>query len=43
MDSNELERERDITILAKNTAINFGLKEKWHSSTPPATPILVAK
>jgi GTP-binding protein len=25
MDSNELERERGITILAKNTAINFGL------------------
>src|SRR5438874_345658 len=24
MDSNELERERGITILAKNTAINFG-------------------
>jgi len=25
MDSNELERERGITILAKNTAINFGV------------------
>ena len=24
MDSNELERERGITILAKNTAINYG-------------------
>src|SRR3989338_1049789 len=24
MDSNELERERGITILAKNTAVNFG-------------------
>ena len=42
MDSNELERERGITILAKNTAIDFdgGKIKSW---TRRATPILAAR
>jgi len=42
MDSNELERERGITILAKNTAIVFGAARStlW---TRRGTPILAAR
>ena len=42
MDSNELERERGITILAKNTAVFYKARRST-SSTPPATPTLAAK
>ena len=42
MDSNELERERGITILAKNTAICYN-EEKSTLSTRRATPTLAAK
>ena len=44
MDSNDLERERGITILAKNTAITIldaqppSNRSRSISSTPPATP-----
>ena len=30
MDSNDLERERGITILAKNTAVNYARREDQH-------------
>jgi len=35
MDSNDLERERGITILAKNTAVNYNGEDKYyrHSRT----------
>ena len=42
MDSGDLERERGITILSKNTAVMFG-DTRSTSSTPPATPISAAK
>jgi len=42
MDSNELERERGITILAKNTAINLKA-EKLISSTRRGTRTLAAR
>ncbi len=37
MDSNDLEKERGITILAKNTAIHYSIRRST-SSTRPATP-----
>ncbi len=48
MDSNDLERERGITILAKNTAIEIwdqkrNKKSKSTSLIPPDMPILVEK
>lgn len=49
MDSNELEREKGITILAKNTAISYKGKHATTapspsmSSTPPATPTSVVR
>ena len=53
MDSNDLEREKGITILAKNTAVEYTgpLAAKYGhpeaspstSSTPPATPISAAR
>jgi Predicted membrane GTPase involved in stress response len=42
MDSNDLERERGITILSKNTAI-FYKNTRSTSSTPRGTPISAAK
>ena len=42
LDSNDLERERGITILAKNIAINYGAI-KINSSTRPATPTSAAR
>src|SRR5712664_3724851 len=42
MDSNELERERGITILAKNTAVDYEGCTSI-SSTRPATPTSAAK
>ena len=42
MDSNDLERERGITILAKNTAL-FYTTRKSTSSIPPATAISAEK
>ena len=42
LDSNDLERERGITILAKNIAINYG-RRRSTSSTRPATPISAAR
>ena len=49
MDSNDLEREKGITILAKNTAITYtGIHadeapSRSTSSTPPATPTSAAR
>ena len=49
MDSNDLEREKGITILAKNTAITYtGVHatdgpSRSTSSTPPATPTSAAR
>jgi len=42
MDSNDLERERGITILAKNTSVRFKASRST-SSTPPATPTSAAR
>ena len=42
MDSNDLERERGITILAKNTAIHYG-DTKINIVDTPATPTLAAR
>lgn len=42
MDSGAIERERGITILAKNTAVHYG-KTKSTSSTPPVTRTSAAK
>ena len=42
MDSNDLERERGITILAKNTAVQYK-DTKSILLIPPATPTLAAK
>lgn len=42
MDSGDIEKERGITILAKNTAIEYRLPHPI-SSTPPDTPISAAK
>ena len=41
MDSGDLERERGITILAKNTAIRY--KDRSTSWTPRATPTSAAR
>ena len=43
MDSNDLERERGITILAKNTAIATGAARASTSSTRRATPTSAAR
>ena len=43
MDSNDLERERGITILAKNTAVRYGDVRRSTSSTPRATPTSAAR
>ncbi len=43
MDSNDLERERGITILAKNTAIEYKADRRSTLWTRRATPILAAK
>src|SRR5690349_21980535 len=37
MDSNDLERERGITILAKNTSIRYLVDSPTPSATPPTT------
>lgn len=42
MDSNDLERERGITILAKNTAVTYG-DVKINIVDTPDTPILAEK
>ena len=42
MDSNPLERERGITILAKNTAVRHG-DVKFNIVDTPATPTLAAR
>ena len=42
MDSNAIERERGITILAKNCAVSWGARTST-SSTRPATPTLAAR
>ena len=42
MDSNPLERERGITILAKNTAVHWG-GTKINIVDTPATPISVVR
>ena len=43
MDTNDLERERGITILAKNCARRPGRARTSTSSTPPATPTSAAR
>ena len=43
MDSNDLEREKGITILAKNTAVAHAATWSSTSSTPPATPTSAAR
>ena len=43
MDSNDQERERGITILAKNVSINYKGHEDQHHRYPPVTPILAVK
>ena len=43
MDSNELEREKGITILAKNTAIQLPRRHASTSSTRRATPTSPAR
>ena len=43
MDSNPLERERGITILAKNTVGASGTGSRSTSSILPATPISAAR
>ena len=43
MDSNDLERERGITILAKNTAIHYKAIPRSTSSTRRATPTSAAR
>ena len=43
MDSNDLERERGITILAKNTAVHVQRIPRSTSWTRPATPISAAR
>ena len=42
MDSTDLEREKGITILAKNTAVRLGGRRST-SSTRPATPTSAAR
>ena len=43
MDSNDIERERGITILSKNTAIHYEGVQKSISSTHPDTLTSAAK
>ena len=43
MDSNDLERERGITILAKNIAVDYAGRHASTSSTPRATPTSAAR
>jgi predicted membrane GTPase involved in stress response len=43
MDSNDLEKERGITILAKATSVEWKGVPASTSSTPPATPTSAAK
>ena len=43
MDSGDLEREKGITILAKNTAVHLARTRRSTSSTPPGTPTSVAR
>ena len=43
MDSNDLERERGITILAKCTSVVVARTPASTSSTRPATPISAAR
>ena len=43
MDSNDLERERGITILAKNTAIQLQATPRSTLWTPRATPTSAAR
>ena len=43
MDSNDLERERGITILAKNTSVHYRRRPRSTSSTPRATPTSAAR
>ena len=43
MDSNDIERERGITILSKNTAITYEGVKKLISSTHRDMPISVVK
>ena len=43
MDSNDLEKERGITILAKCTSVEWQGHARSTSSTRPATPISAAR
>ena len=43
MDSGDLERERGITILAKNTAVHYKGVQDQHRRHARATPILAAR
>ena len=43
MDSSDLEREKGITILAKNTAVRVRRRRRSTSSTRPGTPTSAAR
>jgi len=43
MDSTDLEREKGITILAKNTAVRSSATRRSTSSTPQGTPTSAAR